>query len=199
MTIWQELQGAFDRYRPERHYMRGPGPKWWERHGATKPSGGLAEPIMLRTTVESSNLLPSAKEAMEKLALAEAKKASEALRQKEMADAKKKALLDQLSMPSGISEQEAFKRAATIIERAVKNGLTEVEVFRFPNALCTDGGRAINNELEPGWENTLTGLPQEMYQFWDRHLRPLGYSIRVRVVDFSGGMPGYIGLTLKLG
>ncbi len=21
------------RYRPERHYMRGPGPKWFERHG----------------------------------------------------------------------------------------------------------------------------------------------------------------------
>src|SRR5262249_55827729 len=21
------------RYRPERHYMRGPGPKWYERHG----------------------------------------------------------------------------------------------------------------------------------------------------------------------
>ena len=22
------------RYRPERHYMRGPGPKWLEKHGA---------------------------------------------------------------------------------------------------------------------------------------------------------------------
>ena len=154
---------------------------------------------MIRTAVETSNRLPSAKEATERLTLEKAKKVSEALRQKEKADAQKKALLDQLSKPSGISEQEAFKRAATIIERAVNNGLTEVEVFRFPNALCTDGGRAINNELEPGWENTLTGLPQEMYQFWDRHLRPLGYRIRVKVVDFSGGMPGDIGLTLKLG
>jgi hypothetical protein len=24
-----------NRYRPERHYMRGPGPKWHERHGAS--------------------------------------------------------------------------------------------------------------------------------------------------------------------
>ena len=23
----------FDHYQPERHYMRGPGPKWRERHG----------------------------------------------------------------------------------------------------------------------------------------------------------------------
>ena len=81
----------------------------------------------------------------------------------------------------------------------MKNGLTEVEVLRFPNALCTDRGRAINNGFGPGWENTLTGLPKEMYQFWDRHLRPRGYKIRIGYVDFPGGLPGDIGLTLKWG
>jgi hypothetical protein len=31
--LWQQLfAGWFDRYRPERHYMRGPGPKWREKH-----------------------------------------------------------------------------------------------------------------------------------------------------------------------
>jgi len=154
---------------------------------------------MSTTAGETSNLLPTAKQALEKLALAEAEKATEALRQKEKADAEKKALLDRLSKPSGISEQEALDRAAAIINRAIRNGLKEVEVLRFPNALCTDRGRAINNDLEPGWENTLTGLPKEMYQFWDRHLRPLGYKIRVEVVDFSGGVPGDIGLTLRWG
>ena len=30
---WQALTKAlFDDYRPERHYMRGPGPKWHEKH-----------------------------------------------------------------------------------------------------------------------------------------------------------------------
>jgi hypothetical protein len=24
---------AYDPYRPERHYMRGPGPKWFAKHG----------------------------------------------------------------------------------------------------------------------------------------------------------------------
>jgi len=28
------LRGLFDPYRPERHYMRGPGPKWHARHRA---------------------------------------------------------------------------------------------------------------------------------------------------------------------
>ena len=32
--IWQTVKrGLFERYRPERHYMRGPGPKWREKHG----------------------------------------------------------------------------------------------------------------------------------------------------------------------
>jgi hypothetical protein len=31
---WRSLTSAFfDRYRPELHYMRGPGPKWREKHG----------------------------------------------------------------------------------------------------------------------------------------------------------------------
>lgn len=30
---WQaQLQRLFNRYRPEFHYMRGPGPKWREKH-----------------------------------------------------------------------------------------------------------------------------------------------------------------------
>ena len=81
---------------------------------------------------------------------------------------------------------QLFKRAADIVQRAIKNGLTEVEVFRFPNTLCTDNGGAISNAMKPGWENILTGLPEEIYFSWNRHLRPIGYKIRVRFVDFSG-------------
>ena len=154
---------------------------------------------MSTTASELSNLLPSAKQARDRLALAEAEKANEALRQKHKADEEKKALIDKLSKPSGISEEEALKQASAIIERAIKNGQSEVEILRFPNALCTDRGRAINNNLEPGWEDTLTGLPKEMYRFWNEHLRPLGYKARFQVMDFSGGVPGDIGITLKWG
>ena len=35
VTGWHRLvHRAFDGYRPERHYMRGPGPKWYAKHGA---------------------------------------------------------------------------------------------------------------------------------------------------------------------
>jgi hypothetical protein len=33
---------ACDSYRPERHYMRGPGPKWFAKHGVV-PIGGYVE------------------------------------------------------------------------------------------------------------------------------------------------------------
>ncbi len=133
---------------------------------------------------------------MQQIALAEAEKASAAVRAMEKEQAEKQALLDRLSKPSGVSDDEALKRVAAIIQRAARNGLTEVQVLRFPNAMCTDRGRAINQQ-EKGWEKTLTGLPKEMYAFWERALRPLGYKLRFQIVDFSGGVPGDIGITLK--
>ena len=151
---------------------------------------------MVASAEKLSKALPTAQEMMEKLALAEAEKASEEGRKHAAAEAEKKALLDKLTKPSGVSDEEALKRVAVIVERAVSNGLTEVQVFRFPNALCSDHGRAINQQ-EPGWEATLTGLPKEMYDFWDRELRPRGYKLKVQIVDFPDGMPGDVGITLK--
>ena len=140
--------------------------------------------------------LPTAQEVMEKLALAEAEKASAAARKQAELESEKKMLLEKITKPSGVSDEEALRRVAAIIERAVSNGLTEVQVYRFPNALCTDRGRAINQQ-EPGWETTLTGLPKEMYEFWERQLRSRGYKLRVQIVDFPDGMPGDVGITLK--
>lgn len=140
--------------------------------------------------------LPTAQEVMEKLALAEAEKASAEARKQSEAEAEKKMLLEKLTKPSGVSDEEALRRVANIIERAASNGLTEVQVYRFPNALCTDHGRAINQQ-EQGFEKTLTGLPKEMYEFWQRQLRPRGYKIKFQIVDFPDGMPGDVGITLK--
>ena len=96
----------------------------------------------------------------------------------------------------GLSEEEKIKKASTVIQRAVKNGLNEVQVYRFPNFLCTDRGRAIN-QMETGWENTLTGIPKEIYQLWKDYLQPRGYKIAYQIIDFPGGVPGDIGVTLS--
>ena len=140
----------------------------------------------------------SAKELQQKIALSEAAKASAALKAHEAAEKEKQEMLDHLMRPSGLSDDQVIEKASAIVNRAVENGLTSVQVFRFPHTICSDNGRAIN-QAESGWENTLTGIPKEIYEFWHRHLRPLEYKLRVQIVDFPGGMPGDVGISLKWG
>jgi hypothetical protein len=144
------------------------------------------------------DLLPTAKEIQKQAALKEAEKADQDARRLAAAEAEKSALIDKLSKPSGLTEEEKVKLAATVIQRAVRNGLTEVQVYRFPNSLCTDKGRAINQQ-ERGWEKTLTGMAQEIYQLWFDHLKPRGYRIRYQIVDFPGGVPGDISIVIAWG
>jgi hypothetical protein len=147
-------------------------------------------------TTQADAFLPTANEVRQRIALAEAEEAERQARARAQAEAEKKALIDQLRKPPGISEEEAVQRARAIIERAMKNRRTESEIFRFPNQLCTDKGRAIIQQ-EPGWHETLTGEPKEMFQFWHKHLRPRGYKLKVEIVDYPDGLPGDIGLTLS--
>ena len=40
--------GSVSQYRPEAHYMRGPGPKWREKHGRNKEAAGFVQrPVIL--------------------------------------------------------------------------------------------------------------------------------------------------------
>ncbi|MDN3273340.1 hypothetical protein QWJ07_03735 [Frankia sp. RB7] len=142
------------------------------------------------------DLIPSATELRKESAIKDAEKAAEYVRLATVAEAEKRALIERLSKPSGKSEEEKIKLAAAIIQRAVRSGLTEVLVYRFPNSLCTDKGRAIN-QMERGWETTLTGIPKEIFQLWTDHLKPRGYRIAYQVIDFPGGIPGDIGVTIS--
>jgi hypothetical protein len=140
--------------------------------------------------------LPTAKQLKQKIALKEAEKATLAARDQTAAESEKQALLEKFSKPSEVSDDERLERAIAIINRAANNSSTEVEVVRFPNALCTDRGRAINQQ-ESGWESTLTGLPKELFEFWRKYLKPNGYRLKVQIVDFPGGMPGDVGMSLS--
>jgi hypothetical protein len=149
---------------------------------------------MATTTID--DILPTASDCRKVSAEKEAEKAAEYMRRRTAAEAEKKALLERLEKPTGVTDEERMRRAAAIIKRAVANGLTEIEVGRFPNTLCTDRGRAIN-QLEPGWEETLLGLPKELYQFWRKNLQSKGYRIRFQIADWPNGMPGDFSITLS--
>ncbi len=144
------------------------------------------------------DLLPTAQEIQKQAAIQEAQKAEEHAQRLAAAEAEKRTLIERLSRPSGLSEDEKVKLASTVIQRAVRNGLSEVQVYRFPNSVCTDNGRAINQQ-EPNWERTLRGIPLEIFQLWSDYLKPRGYRIKYQIVDFPGGMPGDISIVLAWG
>ena len=142
--------------------------------------------------------LLTVKELQAKIAEAEGAKASAALKAMHAEEEEKRALLERLSKPSGLSDDEVMEKASIIINRAVENGQMSVQVFRFPHSLCSDNGRAIN-QAEAGWEKTLTGIPKEIYDFWTRQLQPRGYHIRYETLNYPGGMPGDVGIFLSWG
>jgi len=61
-----------------------------------------------------------------------------------------------------VSPSGSVERVAAIPRAEESHG-----VVRFPNELCTDRGRAIN-QRESGWQKTLTGYPKELYDFWEK-------------------------------
>ena len=148
--------------------------------------------------VNIDELLPTAKEIQRQAAIADAEKAEQYLQKLAVAEAEKRTLIDRLSRPSGLSEDEKITLAATVIQRAVRNGLSEVQIYRFPSSLCTDRGRTISGR-EPGWDKTLTGIPLEIYRLWSDYLKPRGYRILFQAIDFPGGMPGDISIVLSWG
>jgi hypothetical protein len=138
----------------------------------------------------------SAKELRAKIALSECEKASAAAKAHAAAEAEKNAFIERISKPSGLTDEQISEKASHIVNRAVENGLTSVQVFRFPNHLCSDNGRAIDQN-EDGWEKTLTGIPREIYEYWQRQLKSRGYRIKYHIIDFPGGMRGDVGVVLS--
>ncbi|MDE2229380.1 MAG: CBS domain-containing protein [Alphaproteobacteria bacterium] len=87
----------------------------------------------------------------------------------------------------------------TLLHRArtaAEHGGREAMLMRFPSDACSDGGRAIN-ALEPDWPATLRGEAAELYLRWEHELRPRGFGLSARVLDYPGGMPGDVGLFLS--
>lgn len=77
--------------------------------------------------------------------------------------------------------------------RLADQGQTELCVLSFPASFCSDGGRAINNNL-PDWQKSLTGRAEKMFRLWEQNAKPLGYKLEARVLNYPKGMIGDIGL-----
>ena len=83
-----------------------------------------------------------------------------------------------------------------LVMNAVKDGKMEAMVYSFPSALCTDSGRAINNNA-PDWPETLQGKAREFFDRYEQFGKPQGYRLKAMVINFPGGVPGDIGFFLN--
>ena len=130
-----------------------------------------------------------------RMAEREAAKATEELRHMQEQEEKQKAVMEEFYKPPERTVEQVLQLVMQLVNRAAERGQSEVQVYRFPNSLCTDRGRRINNS-EPDWDKTLEGRPKLGYEFWHDHLRPLGFHLRAEVLEYPGGMPGDIGFFL---
>lgn len=78
---------------------------------------------------------------------------------------------------------------------AATSGAREFLLIRFPAALCSDGGRAINAP-DPHWPDTLVGEPADIYRRWQSELKGRGFHLAAQIVDFPDGLPGDAALFL---
>jgi hypothetical protein len=137
----------------------------------------------------------SAADIRHRMAEREAARAAEELRHSKEQEEKQKAVMEEFHKPFDRSSEQLMKVVMQLVSHAAESGQIEVQVYRFPNAMCSDRGRRINNS-EPNWETTLEGRPKFAYEFWRDHLRPLGFHLKAEVLEYPGGMPGDIGFIL---
>jgi hypothetical protein len=90
---------------------------------------------------------------------------------------------------------EAWHRMLSESRAAAHNGRDEHLLLEFPCELCTDHGRSVNAP-DPNWPATLRGIAAEVFMRWKNELRPQGFGLHARVLDFPDGVPGRVGLFL---
>ena len=121
-------------------------------------------------------------------------KANEAMgrmqKEKEEADALHEAFMSREIHP------EVKQRINAVVARAADSGINEVLVVKFPASYCNDSGRRINN-AEADWPDSLEGFAKVAMGYYNKELKPLGFRVQARVLDYPGGMPGTVGLFLR--
>ena len=111
------------------------------------------------------------------------------------AEEKKLAAFTQEFLHSHVSDDE-IAMVRRLVMNAVKDGKMEAMVYSFPSDLCTDSGRAINNNA-PNWPDTLQGRAKEFFDRYETFGRPQGYRLKAMIINFPGGVPGDVGFFLN--
>jgi hypothetical protein len=144
------------------------------------------------TTTPGGSSIFTAADIKRRMAEVEAAKAAEESRRREAQEEQQKAVMAEFQKPPARTPEQLLALIRQLASQAADRGQTEVQVYRFPNTMCTDRGRRINN-AEPDWPQTLEGRPKAGYEFWRDHLRPLGFGLKAQILEYPGDMPGDVG------
>ncbi|GJE72795.1 hypothetical protein [Methylorubrum podarium] len=125
-------------------------------------------------------------------------KNAKAMQVEDRADKARAELIETLSEPIELTPKKVQEITQSLLHKlriAAEQGNNELLVMRFPDVMCSDRGRAVNN-FEKSWPETLTGRPRQAFEFWRDRLQPAGYDLKAMIVDWPDGMPGDVGLFL---
>ncbi|ODT15418.1 MAG: hypothetical protein ABS35_31605, partial [Kaistia sp. SCN 65-12] len=128
-----------------------------------------ASPIQASKLADESFM--SADDLRSYMAELEMAKASKLLGAMDRAEEARKKLVATLQEEIAVTPEKIAEIKHSLANKtraAAERGEKEVLVMRFPSALCSDRGRAINN-AEADWPTTLTGRPRQAYEFWQEH------------------------------
>jgi hypothetical protein len=89
----------------------------------------------------------SAADLRRRMAEREAAKAAEEMRHMKEQEEKQKAVMEEFRKPPARTPDQLMELVMQLVSRAAESGQSQVQIYRFPNSLCSDGGRRINNSL----------------------------------------------------
>ncbi|WP_243370776.1 hypothetical protein [Microvirga solisilvae] len=160
----------------------------------TKPDTKVHDELADETFMSASDL----RTYMTEMQMAKASKSIDSMDRAEKA---RQDLVKRMSDPIDLTPErlkEIMQPLKSKLRSAAERGQTELMVMRFPNVLCKDQGRAINNG-DPDWPESLTGRPRQAYELWRDQLRDAGFKLSAMIIEWPGGMPGDVGFFLKWG
>jgi hypothetical protein len=111
------------------------------------------------------------------------------------AEEKKRTAFAEEFLKGHVTDQERAMIRRLVVN-AVKEGKMEAMVYSFPSRLCSDRGRAINNN-DPKWPETLQGKAKGLLDRYNEVARPQGYTLKAMIINYPDGVPGDVGLFLN--
>lgn len=140
------------------------------------------------------DLLMSVEELKHYVVEVEMAKAKQSLSAYSKAHEKQQELLARLRSDAPIDDA-TFRAFLMRLKTVAATGANEMMIGRFPSELCTDHGRAIN-QGEDNWPDTLQGRARKAFELWKEKLQPLGYKMKVLIIEWPNGLPGDVGMYL---